>query len=71
MGVGPNKPLVVKVNQLRYGFLDPVINKGLCETSNFAIFTFSSVSDYRFCTHSYRVKPKSYQREGQPHKTEN
>ena len=26
---------------------------GLCETSDFSIFTFSSASDLKFCTRSY------------------
>ena len=26
---------------------------GLCETSNFSIFTFSSASDLKFCTRPY------------------
>ena len=26
---------------------------GLCETSNFSIFTFSSTTDLKFCTHSH------------------
>ena len=26
---------------------------GLCETSNFSIFTFITASNLKFCTHSY------------------
>ena len=28
---------------------------GLCETSNFSIFTFSSASNFTFCTCSYSI----------------
>ena len=33
---------------------------GLCETSNFSVFTFSSASDLKLCTHSYSNSFRSH-----------